>query len=467
MKKLNSIISIIISRIILVMPNQITAIFLSFAVKERMPNGKDRFAFINKSNRYSILALDSERYRGDIDILSKSKEFRVLHIKQGWQRILTQVFLVGKNYIHEVENAAKDSSLDSQHKQTELLVNDLLSKLYKILDVDCVTMVHFKYIPDYYWIIASEKLNVPCIMLYRECNVMSPIIFDMVVTMMSKHKPFKGSHVIVHNQKIKEAFIKSNFFDDKNITVASALRMDSLIKKNNDYAKNNLITDKKTNRKKFTLFYFPVNSSMFGTNNDTINIDDYYPNGNYWNEKESYFIQLHETILRLAEANRHIDFIIKPKEIFMHDESWSFYKKVVAESGIDETKLDNYIIDAHADVHSLIMDSDVICGGQSSTTIESLLMGKQVILPLFCSYKNTAYFGQFPWKNYIDLFEVAADIGDFEKVFYKVLNSKEVMRDDMKKRRELYSMCFDDLNGNAIEKYSKTIINVIEGNQIK
>ena len=41
------------------------------------------------------------------------------------------------------------------------------------------------------------------------------------------------------------------------------------------------------------------------------------------------------------------------------------------------------------------------------------------------------------------------------------------MRDDMKKRRELYSMCFDDLNGNAIEKYSKTIINVIEGNQIK
>ena len=107
---------------------------------------------------------------------------------------------MGKNYIYEVENAAKGSSLYRQHKKTKLLVNDILAKLYKILDVHCVTTVHFKYIPDYYWIIASEKLNVPCIMLYRECNVMSPIIFDMVVAMMSRHNSFQGSHVIVHNQ---------------------------------------------------------------------------------------------------------------------------------------------------------------------------------------------------------------------------------------------------------------------------
>ena len=107
---------------------------------------------------------------------------------------------------------------------------------------------------------------------------MSPIIFDMVVAMMSRHNSFQGSHVIVHNQRIKEAFIKSNFFDDENITVASALRMDSLIKKNNDFAKNNIIKLREKNRKKFTLFYFPVDSSMFGANNSVININDYYKN---------------------------------------------------------------------------------------------------------------------------------------------------------------------------------------------
>jgi len=465
MKKLNSIISFFLRRIIVLMPNQITAIFLSIAIKERLPNGKDQFAFRKKSNKYSILALDSERYRGDIDILSKKNEFRVLHIRQGWQRLLTQVFLTKKRYIYDVENAINGSDLEIQHKKTEALVHDVLSKLYKIIDIDCITIVHFKYIPDYYWTIASERLNVPCIMLYRECNVMSPIIFDMVVDMMSNQKPFKGSHVIVHNQKIKEAFIKSNFVADKQITVASALRMDSLIKKNINYFMNNFNKDKEVKRKIFTLFYFPVNSSMFGSNNSGVNVKNYYPDGNYWNKKESYFIQLHETILKLAKANREIDFIIKPKEIFMHDESWNFYKKIVSESRIDETKLDNYIVDAHADVHRLIIDSAVICGGQSSTTIESLYMGKRVILPLFCGYKDTAYFEQFPWRNYLDLFDVADNIVDFENIFYKALNSKEITKDDMKKRRDLYSICFDDLSGNAIEKYSNTITSTIESSR--
>ena len=151
----------------------------------------------------------------------------------------------------------------------------------------------------------------------------------------------------------------------------------------------------------------------------------------------------------------------------MHEKSWKFYEQVVSESGIDVTKLENYIIDAHADVHNLIMESDVICGGQSSTTIESLFMGKRVILPLFCEYKNTDYFKQFPWKSYLDLFEVAEDMEDFERVFYKALQSTEVSEDAMKKRRNLYSICFDDLTGNAIGKYTKTISNVIKLNQKK
>ena len=467
MKKIKSITSAFISRLIPLIPNQILAILLSFAIKERMPNGKDQFSFKNKSNRYSILALDSDRYRGDIKILSQSNKFRVLHIRQGWQRLLIGVFLKGKNYIYDVENAVKGSILDNQHKKTQLLMNDLLARLYKIIKVDCVTTVHFKYIPDYYWIDASEKLNVPCVMLYRECNLMSPIIFDMVLAMMLQQKSFKGSHVIVHNQKTKEAFIKSNFFDDKKITVASALRMDSLIQMKNEYIKGNLTKNKKTNRKKFTLFYFPVNSSMFGTSNSSINIKEYYANGDFWSEKERYFIQLHQVILKLAEKNSNIDFVIKPKEIFMHDKSWTFYEKVVAESGVNVQSLDNYFVDAHADVHSLIIESDIICGGQSSTTVESLFVGKQVLLPLFCNYKNTDYFEQFPWREYIDLFNVVKNPLEFENYFYdEMLKPSDISTENMKRRTELYLECFEDLNGNAEEMYTKTIVDVINQSKV-
>ncbi len=459
MKFLNSLIAKGISRVILLTPNLLIAILLRLAIKQRKSNGKDTILYGKGSSKCTILALDSERYRGDIDILAKSEEFRVLHIRQGWQRLLIQVFLKGKYYIYEVENATNNTDLYNRHKKTQSLITDVLAKLYKIINVDCVTTVHFKYIPDYYWTVASESLNIPYIMLYRECNVMSPIIYDMVLSMMLSHDHFHGSHVIVHNQRCKDVFIESNFVEEEKITIASALRMDTLVKNINQGKYKNIAQEKK--RKKFTLFYFPVNSSMFGSNNTSVDIKKYYPNGNYWDQKESFFTQLHESILKLAKENKDIDFVIKPKEIFMHEKSWNFYEKVVLESGVDIKKLDNYIVDAHADVHSLIAESNVVCGGQSSTTIESFLLGKRVILPVFCGYISTDYFKQLPWRNNLDLFDIAKDVAEFEEVFYDAMESAEINDDIMKERKELYLQCFDDLTGDAIGKYTKTIIDVV------
>ena len=171
---------------------------------------------------------------------------------------------------------------------------------------------------------------------------------------------------------------------------------------------------------------------------------------------------MHETILKLADENRDIDFIIKPKDIFMHEKSWNFYEKVLLESSVDVKKLDNYIVDAYADVHSLIVESDVICVGQSSTTIESLILGKRVILPAFFEYMDTEYFKQFPWRDHLGLFDIASDAIEFKKIFYNSMQSPRISDHIMEKRKELYLQCFDDFTGDAIGKYTKTIINVIE-----
>jgi hypothetical protein len=460
MKDLNTLILKIISQIITLMPGFLIAIFLRLAIKQRHANGKDTVLYKNKSNKYTILALDSERYRGDLDVLAKSDKFRVLHIRQGWQMLLIQANLKGKHYIHEFKNIDKNTDLYNKHKNTQLLITNVLTKLYKIISIDCVTTVHFKYLPDYYWTMASESLNIPYIMLYRECNLMSPIIYDMVLSMMASQGVFHGSHVIVHNQKCKDVFIQSNFAKENMITIASALRMDALVNNINQDKYKNITKENK--RKKFTLFYFPVDSSMFGIKNNKVDVKKYYSSSNYWDKKERFFIQLHETILKLADENRDIDFIIKPKDIFMHEKSWNFYEKVVLKSGVDVKKLDNYIVDAYADVHSLIVESDVVCVGQSSTTIESLILGKRVIFPAFFEYMDTEYFKQFPWRNHLGLFDIATDAIEFEKVFYNAMQSVEVSDHIMEKRKELYLQCFDDLTGDAIGKYTKTIINVIE-----
>ena len=446
-------------------PKFLVAVFLRLMIKQRLSDGTDSVIYKKKSDKKTILALDSARYRGDIDVLSKSKNFRVLHIRQGFQRLLTQVFLKNKLYIYDVQDSKKGSKLYKNHKKTELLFVNILTKLYELVDVDCITKVHFKYLPDYYWTLASESLNIPCIMLYRECNVMSPIIFDCVVASAKRHK-FQGSHVIVHNNRIKDALIESNFINNDKITVAGALRMDQLI--NNYYLpiNKNTIQLNKKRRKKFTLFYFPFDSSMFGVIDDGVDVNSYFPNGDFWTLKESYFVQLHQTILRLAEKNPQIDFVIKPKKIFMHEKSWSFYEKVVSESDVDVKKLNNYFVDANANVHKLIMESDVICGGQSSTTVESLFLGKRVILPLFSDFENTDYFKQFPWRNYLDLFNIARNSNEFEKEFYNILEPSNFSEEFIQKSTELYRKCFDDTTGKAIEKYSETILNIINQHKI-
>ena len=460
MKKMNAFVSNILVRIIRVTPIILIAIFFRVIIKERLKNGKDRFVFKKQSNRYSLLALDSQRYRGDLDILAQSEKFRVLHISQGWQLLLIKAFLVGKYYVSDIENLDESSKLGKEHKKTLDFIFNVLNKLNNIVDINSVSTVHFKYIADYYWVYAAEKLGIPWIMLYRECNVMSPIVYDMVVSMMRKQNPFIGSHVIVHNKRIKGAFLESNFCPAEKITIASALRMDQLVLKSKQIENNNLESSI-SKRKKFTLFYFPVDSSMFGSKNKSVEIQKYFPEGDYWQDREKYFSQLHETILELAEENKDIDFVIKPKKTFMHEKSWFFYEKVLSNSSVDVDKLDNYFIDADADVHNLITESSIICGGQSSTTIESLLMRKPIILPIFCDYHKTDYFAQFPWKDYLDLFNVVRDVDSFKSTFRILINSNDISENEMSKRKELYLSCFDDYTGRAVDRYTETIQKVI------
>tara|TARA_B100000315_G_scaffold248792_1_gene279080 strand:+ start:618 stop:893 length:276 start_codon:yes stop_codon:yes gene_type:complete len=87
---------------------------------------------------------------------------------------------------------------------------------------------------------------------------------------------------------------------------------------------------------------------------------------------------MHVSIIRLAQRLPNVDFVIKPKRVHMtKDISWDGYLKVVNETGIDLNKLKNYIIELGANVHDLILNSDVVIALQSSTVLESAVAGKE------------------------------------------------------------------------------------------
>jgi hypothetical protein len=438
------------------MPRIVISLIIRIFIKKRKENGNDSIFYSKSSNKITVLMLDSGRYRGDIDFLSKSKKIRVLHIREGFQNFLVKIFLKEDVQLHQLTNIKLSSNIYNQHIKTIGLFRKVLRHLYRIVDIDCVTTVHSKYVADYYWTLISEELSVPYISLHRECNLMSPANYDTVVDILRKIGNFHGSKIIVHNERCKQVFIDSKFTVSEKVSIGGALRMDEINSDKPNHPEN-FFTNKS---KVFTLFYFPSNSSTFCV--DYSSMKKYNINQKCWEFSESLFTLLHLKILKMAYENADIDFIIKTKREFITDNSWRLYEDLLDNFNIDYKSLENYRIESDVEVHSLINKSDVICGLQSSSTVESIFNNKKVITPLFNNFRNTKYYGLFPWREYEDLYCIVENIEDFETEVLSVFDNESNYIVDSVRRKKLFKECFGFDDHKSLSRYEEIILDVIK-----
>jgi hypothetical protein len=427
-----------------------------FNIKERSIDGSDHFFFSSAKNKITILALDSNRYRGDLNALASNKRFRVLHMSQKFPGWLLKKFYKD-NELKKYINAPKGSPESIAHKNALKFSISFLRYFYSKISVDCVTTVNYRYFEDFNWSKASNIIGVPYIMLYRECLLAVDRIYDEVfLRTRDRFGAFNGSHIIVHNQITKKLFVSSGFAAEEKVSVCGALRMDRLIKD----IKSEVSKSKK--RKVFTFFYFPHNMSIFGRNGEKVSKEKYNYHSNEWIDRDRLFSDVHNAILELAAGNPDIDFIIKPKLEMVKHKTWQYYETVVKKSDIDVNNLENYKVLPEIDVHQLIMESDIICALQSSTAIESAVANKRVVFPLFYDFLKKPYLNNFSWAKHIELFDVAYDANHFKQLFYEILKEPSVDKEIMHKRISLFEQYFDSFDGLALEKYSQVIEDVVE-----
>ena len=435
----------------------ILAIIYRFLITERLPNGKNNIIYSSANDCTTILALDSGKYRGDLEVLSSDPSLRVLCISNKWQGALIGL-LYNKDEINTIKysEALPNDDIYSEIKSAEDFMDEFLSILFSILKVDCVTSVSYRYIEDINWTLASEKNGIPHIMLYRECLLQKGTrIYDDVV---KRHRlvNFHGSHIIVHNETCKDSFIESSFIDKEKISVVGALRMDKYLSRLR-HGQNN----RNHKRKRFVLFYFPYDMSLFGKSGTPPDDYKFKYAFSIWPERKKYFRDIHSSIVELAIENPDIDFIIKPKHIMMKGPSWEYYKQILNDIDFDN-KVSNYFIEPNADVHNLILNSDVICSLQSSTAIEAAISGKPVILPVFDNYKSTENYQDFSWKKYLELFDIASDKQNFKDLILKLMNCNSVNDDVLNKRKKVFHNFFNDLEGVSLNGYVDVIKNVVK-----
>ena len=87
----------------------------------------------------------------------------------------------------------------------------------------------------------------------------------------------------------------------------------------------------KHNNRKFTLFYFPHNMSIFGSDGANIPKEKYKYHVKEWKHRDDLFTDLHNAILELAKSNPDIEFVIKPK-LEMMSKRIPTYPKFVVET---------------------------------------------------------------------------------------------------------------------------------------
>ena len=428
---------------------------------------------IKNSDEITILALNGNKFRGDLECLSQVNNFRILAFESMWQTILMYAFSKGtKIHAFDYLNAETESNIYLMKEKMNMFFRGFISALLKLIKIDCVITVSYRYPEDLPWVMHFEKKGIPHICLYRE----GFMPFDRAyVGITDRHRLFHGypvTHVVACNQTCKDSLVESGFIAEEQVSVYGALRMDNLLKQVNA-SKGGPISKYAKRRKRVTLFYFSYMLSLFGKEK-LAEVEKNYGSKYYyveviWPHRLDLFRDLHISIIRLAQKLPEVDFVIKPKheELTKRNTSWDEYLRIVNDMGIDLSKLKNYTIEPYADAHDIILNSDVVIALQSSTALESAVAGKPVIFPLFYNYKETKNFNDFSYRNQMDLFDVAESAEEMEALIVKRLKNPKIDNKTMEGRRDLFKEWYSDLDGVALKKYSGTIEKVVTSAKIK
>jgi len=432
----------------------------------RFANRKGRRDWRNNSkNIVTVLAIHSERFRGDLEILDQTGCVRILQLPVYWQWQLVEAF-VPKNQLSSGtfpldwyrRSHEKNFTLPTLKLQEFLM--GFLPRLYNSLKVDVVMTPNIRYACDLDWLFVTRKIGVPSVVLYRESLLLTQRDYSGVVWRFKKLGRLLTDHVIAHNHVIAKSFVESGIAKYSNVSICGNLRMDQLQKTIENWSR----MSRKQDKLKVALFYFPPqthNSSRTRSGS--------------WNGTTAYNKIVEETIsafLLLAKARSDVEFVLKPKREHLGPKSNRLFEsdpyKVLEKIDPAYRKLTNFSVQTNIDVHELLLSSTVVCGFYSTVLLEAALVRKPVVLPLFDYFdpKDAPYTKLYPFIDHLDLFEVTSSKEQFISTILQFLEwPPDVPIFDEQfheKRRKLFEEHVSAIDGGVCRRTIDVIVDLVE-----
>lgn len=408
------------------------------------------------SKKRNILALNSKRFRGELQEIPKFKDFNLISINEKYQSLIRKYFL-SSNAVEKYLNLS-DKSLESEIKSLDFFMHKIVAIFNKVIKINSVIIINYRYIDDYIWVKNFKSMNINIIMMYRECLLgCERMRYDVLKRHELFHK-YPVDYIIVHNNITLELFLKSKMISKNRIFSIGPLRMNDYLHKiknieNNHYNKNKLIV----------FFMNDENLSLFGKKDK--NRDENYKYSyvyNFWNGKEDYFFNIYNIAIKFAIKNPDVNLVFKAKE-YKYDKNNTLEKLLIKYR--KNYRLKNIKITTKANVQNLIIKSRLVTGGlQSSTLLESLIANKPVLLPIFKSFKSSPLYQDMFYKNELHLFNIASSANEFEKQLNNLFYNRakyDVSIDKYNEKKMLFEKYFSSSEPTIYKQYENLFKKII------
>jgi glycosyltransferase involved in cell wall biosynthesis len=198
-----------------------------------------------------------------------------------------------------------------------------------------------------------KTLNIPYIILYKEGLNLNTGVATTYTVKNNSVFPFLGDKILTYNQSVRDAFVNSNNHSvaPEKVIACGVPRFDEIIRSENN--------DTEDTYEAVLFSSYPI---------DKIGL---YKN-QHKNTIKKYIDSFHMDFIKLATKMPTKKFLIKTKAAEYY---FSYVKKMVDVHGT----LPNLTITNHGNAQEYIAKSEVICGFNSTTLIESCLMKKTTV----------------------------------------------------------------------------------------
>lgn len=408
-----------------------------------------------KTAPIKILALNDFRYRPDLEILNVHDDIVIYTLPHNVQTLINSLFYRQlPKALEGLDNTKKYAAfraLEDKEERAALVsyLEEFLPPVLEALTIDGIMSCSFFYIADIDWQRACKNQNIPYFALHKE-NMQDGVVHDQMIKRYSDMGiRYYGQRMFLYNHLVKKVILGAKICQEEAIVVTGAARMDALFKKVRQ-------GEVRTPKRQVTLF----------SSHHCIGLLQVPKAVNYFSQNPDegfvkYFDLVHGNMIKFAHDNPDVDVFIKPK----WGDNWIDYiKKSGTKIGLNADNTPNLHITWEMPAQDLIEDSGVVVGINSTTLLESLIMGRPVVLPLFAEASGKYYDRHVYFKDYEDdAFNVVRDPEKLGQAILNELDGKEKPREMPKAMIEDYLGYCDDNATNRIVEQIKIDIKTLKG----